>query len=134
MDSTQERGGVSGAKPLPCLFVLTASEPVPASSQKRVEPARPSALPAVAKLAKIDLRSVKVGMVGRKSYEAKKAECLHQNLQAMISKHGVERIVLCTLTFENDPKCMKVAQRRFHAIATNLLGELFLAHVTAVHA
>lgn len=122
-----------GPQALPCLFVLTPSGPVPTSSKKRGEPAPASAPPAAAKLPKIDLRSVKVGMVGRKSYEAKKAECLHQNLQAMIKKHGVERIVLCTLTFANDPKCMRAAQRRFDSINSNLLGELFLAHVTAVH-
>ncbi len=111
------------------------------SQQKRQEPPTPTAFPQDVKAAgkkakqptRIDIRDCKVGMVGRRSYEAKKAESLRLNIEAMIARYGLDRVVLCTLTFANDPKSMRVAQRRFDSINSNLLGELFEAHVTAVH-
>lgn len=114
---TQTEGN-GGPKALPCLFVLTPPDGVSAEAKKPV---------------RIALGDIKVGTVGRKSYEAKKAESLHRNIQAMIDRHGIERVVLCTLTFANDPKSMKTAQRRFDSINSHLLGELFLEHITAVH-
>ena len=93
----------------------------------------PRGFSADAKPLKISIEDCKVGTVGRKNYEAKKAESLHKNLQSMIEKHGVERVVLCTLTFANDPKSMKTAQKRFDSINTHLLGSLFVCHITAVH-
>ena len=119
--------------PLPCLFVLTPLGEVQTVLEKRIDPPTPRGYPADEKPKKISLKDCKVGMVGRKSYEAKKAESLHKNIQAMIGKHGVERVVLCTLTFANDPKDLRTAQKRFNSIAKHLLHDLFLSYITAVH-
>lgn len=107
--------------------------PTPHAFPEHLTAKCPSAVSSGTKSKKIDVASCKVGMAGRKSYEAKKAEALHRNIGEMIARHGLERVVLCTLTFSNDPKSMKTAQKRFHAIAAKLLPSMFLEYITAVH-
>lgn len=77
--------------------------------------------------------AVPVQLLGQRSKLAKKAEGLSLNLRAMVERYGVEHCVFVTLTFRENLRCFRKAQRRYKSIETNLLKRHFVAWVTAVH-
>jgi hypothetical protein len=54
---------------------------------------------------------------------AKKAETLFLNLECLIERRGIEKIGFFTLTFAENIKSRKEAQRRFHSFATGFLSK-----------
>ncbi|OAM40851.1 MULTISPECIES: hypothetical protein [Eikenella] len=51
----------------------------------------------------------------------KSAYVLQLNVKSFIDRHGIERVGFLTLTFADDVKCPKEAQRRFNSLRSNFL-------------
>ena len=60
---------------------------------------------------------------------ARKAETLRRNLQAMIDCYGLNCIGFLTLTFKENITSRTVAEKRFHAFATNILPLMVEAYI-----
>lgn len=112
------RGGAAGAErpapcpALPCLLVTTQSEAVDSL---------PGRLPDSAVI------------IGQKSKLAKKAESLSLNVHRMVELYGIERVAFVTLTFRQNLRCFRTAQKRFNSLASNVLRDEFQASICAVH-
>ncbi|QLG87626.1 phasyl DNA replicon protein arp [Chitinibacter bivalviorum] len=59
----------------------------------------------------------------------KAAAALGWNVEALIKEHGIKHIGFLTLTFPDDVKCFKEAQRRFNSLVTHVLGERYQARI-----
>ena len=70
--------------------------------------------------------------VPSKSYLARKAETLFQNLEDMIARNGISRVGFVTLTFVENLTDREEAQRRFHSLSAGFLAERLLEWVCAV--
>lgn len=65
-----------------------------------------------------------------KSAIAKKAECLHVNLDGLIKRVGIERVGFVTLTFPDHVTDRSEASARFNSLSTNVLRPQQLEFVT----
>jgi hypothetical protein len=63
-------------------------------------------------------------LLGGRTAIARKADTLRRNFQDMIDRNGVEHIGFMTLTFKDNVRCRKLAEKRFHSFAINVLAKL----------
>lgn len=70
------------------------------------------------------------GLAKNRSAIAKKAECLHVNLDGLIKRVGVERVGLVTLTFPRPVTERVEASRHFNSLATGVLRPQRLEFIT----
>ena len=61
------------------------------------------------------------GQYTTKRKQKKKSFALQTNIEAMINKHGLNKIGFLTLTFADNVQCHKEATKRFNSLATNVL-------------
>lgn len=63
---------------------------------------------------------------------AKKAETLFLNLEGLIKRRGIESIGFVTLTFAENLRCRKEAQRRWNSFATNWFNERTVEYIATI--
>lgn len=69
---------------------------------------------------------------GLSTTQKKNAFSLVENVQYLIKKHGINNIGFLTLTFKDNVKDWREAQRRFNSLRTNLLKDLFPRWIVVV--
>lgn len=62
----------------------------------------------------------------------KSAYVLQLNVKSFIDRHGIERVGFLTLTFADDVKCPKEAQRRFNSLRSNFLKHHYPQYIRVV--
>lgn len=67
--------------------------------------------------------------VGLSQQHRKSASALAWNVQALVERHGIERVGFLTLTFADHVLCPKEAQRRFNSLATHVLRSRYVDHI-----
>ena len=60
---------------------------------------------------------------------ARKADTLRLNLQDLIDRVGIERMGFMTLTFKDNIRDRKLAEKRFHSFETHILSPLGVEYV-----
>ena len=64
-----------------------------------------------------------------KRKQKKASFALQTNIEAMINKHGLNKIGFLTLTFADNVQCHKEATKRFNSLATNVLKNKYLSWI-----
>lgn len=75
------------------------------------------------------LLTIQPEQLKNRSAIAKKAECLHANLDGLIKRVGIERVGFVTLTFPDNVTDRIEAERRFNSLSTHVLRQQHLEFV-----
>lgn len=68
-------------------------------------------------------------LLGSRTAIARKADTLRRNLQDLIDRVGIERMGFMTLTFKDNIRDRKLAEKRFHSFETHILSPLGVEYV-----
>lgn len=68
-------------------------------------------------------------LLGSRTAIARKADTLRRNLQDLIDRVGIERIGFMTLTFKDNIRDRKLAEKRFHSFETHILSPLGVEYI-----
>jgi len=103
LGTTPERS--AGGGPLPCLLLTSAPEEKNVSAWDQEK------------------------LLGSRTAIARKADTLRLNLQDLIDRVGIEYMGFMTLTFKDNIRDRKLAEKRFHSFETHVLSKLAVEHI-----
>ena len=74
-------------------------------------------------------RPVEKKLLGSRTAIARKADTLRRNLQDLIDRIGIERMGFMTLTFKDNIRDRKLAEKRFHSFEIHILSKLGVEYI-----